>query len=304
VITLLIIATLAGLAIAFSQESTVDLSLAGYTRDGYRARQVASSGLELALALLDKDEERNVDSPKEAWGLFGVESFPEKLPEDITFSGRIVDENGKLNINKLATTNVQSYEKRKEQLERLFAVLGLPKAHVDAILDWLDSDNVKRMDGAEDYYYQGLEAPYACFNSPLMTLEQLFLVKGLKSIERFGERGEKRLLDFLTIYSEGMININTAPREVLESLDEAINSTIARSIIEYRNEEEFKTTDDLEKVPGIDRELIDRIHPWITVRSSVFSIELEVSCQEAMSRIRAVAVRGGDTSRLIYYLVM
>ncbi len=85
IITLLIITTLAGLVIAFTQESSVDLNLAGFTRDGYSACQLAHSGVARALALLDEDEDRNIDSLTEEWGRFGVESLPEQPPEEITF---------------------------------------------------------------------------------------------------------------------------------------------------------------------------------------------------------------------------
>ena len=62
VITLLIIATLTGLTVAFSEDSGTELSLAGYSRDGYRAYQIARSGADLALALLNEDEDRDMDS--------------------------------------------------------------------------------------------------------------------------------------------------------------------------------------------------------------------------------------------------
>ncbi|MCP4666979.1 MAG: type II secretion system minor pseudopilin GspK [Deltaproteobacteria bacterium] len=305
IITLLIITTLAGLTIAFSQQSSVDLSLAGYTRDGYRASLLAHSGLNLALALLDEDEDRSMDSLTEEWGLFGVASLPEKPSEEITFSGHIIDENSKININKLIDDKGEIVETRLEQLLRLFTVLGLGEAHVNAILDWLDSDDIKRMDGAEDYYYRNLERPYTCFNGPFMTTAQIFLVKGWKDIERFGEKNEKRLLNFLTVYGDqGLININTASREILMSLDEEIDTAMAQSIIEHRTEEDFTTTSDLSKVPGIDEELRKRISPWITVNSSFFTIELKVTCSEAMSHIRAVAERNDDQSSLTYYQVM
>ncbi len=304
IITLLIITTLAGLTIAFSQQSNVDLSLAGYTRDGYRACQLAHSGIDLALALLDEDDNKNMDSLTEGWARFGVESLPEEPPEEITFTGQIVDENRKININKLINDKGEIDEQSLERILRLFTVLGLREAHVNAISDWLDIDDIKRLDGAEDYYYQNLERPYSCFNGPLMTIAQLFLIKGLKDIERFGEKGEKRLEGFLTIYGDGKININTAPREVLMSLDKDIDGAVAQSVIDYRSEEDFTNPSDLAKVPGIDGEVLNRISQWVTVKSSAFSIELKVACSEAVSHIRAVAVRYGDKSSFKYYRVM
>ena len=51
-ITLLIITTLTGLTMAFSEESSVELDLAGFSRDAHRAHEMARSGVNLALALL------------------------------------------------------------------------------------------------------------------------------------------------------------------------------------------------------------------------------------------------------------
>ena len=304
IITLLIITTLAGLVLAFSEESNIELSLAGYARDGYRACHMAHAGVDLALALLDEDDDKNVDTLAEGWARFGGESLPDTLPEEITFTGSVIDENGKININKLINDKGEIDEQNLERFIRLFTVLGLKEAHVNAISDWLDMDDIKRLDGAEDDYYRNLERPYACFNGPLMTIAQVFLIKGLKGIERFGEKGEKRLADFLTVYGDGKININTAPREVLMSLDKEIDGAIAQSVIEYRSEEGFTNPSDLAKVAGIDEELLDRINQWITVKGSAFSIEVKVTCSEAVSHIRAVAVRDGDKSSLKYYRVM
>jgi type II secretory pathway component PulK len=134
-----------------------------------------------------------------------------------------------------------------------------------------------------------------------MTVAQLFLIKGLKDIERFGE---KRLEDFLTIHGDGKININTAPHEILMSLDKEIDSAVAQSIIDYRSAENFTGPSDLSKVPGIDREVLDRISQWLTVNSSAFSIELKVTYSEAVSHLKAVALRYGDKSSLKYYRIM
>ena len=175
---------------------------------------------------------------------------------------------------------------------------------VDPLLDWLDNDDIERLGGAEAYYYQSLEEPYACANGPLLTMGQIFLVKGIKEVNRFGEKGEKRLLDFLTVYSDGKVNINTASSEVLQSLSDKIDPGIADAIIEYRLDEDFVSVDDLIKVPGIEEELINEIREWVTVKSYAFSIEISGNCQDAVARIKAVAIRDADKSTLIYWQVM
>ena len=304
IISLLIITTLSGLTIAFSEDSNIELTLAGFSKNGHRAYQIGRSGVHLALALLDQDKDKTMDSLNEDWSLFGVESFPEQLPEGLSFSGRIVDENSKMNLNYLRRDTGEIDEKRMEQVLRLFRTLGLDEDLVNPILDWLDSDEIKRLNGAERDYYETLEYPYSCANGPFQTIGQIFLVKGVKEIQRFGNDGEKGILDFFTIYGDGKINLNTASSEVLQGLDEGIDSIIANAILEHRREEDFQTVDDLKKVLGIEEELFNRISTLITVNGSFFAIEATGKCQEAVAQIKAVAIREDNRSMLIYWQVM
>lgn len=304
ILTLLVITTLTGLTIAFSQESSIELDLATFSRDGFRAYQVARSGVHLALAELHKDEDKDMDGLGEDWGQFGADSFPDQFPEWVSVSSKITDENGKFNINSLIDKEGKVDTKREEQLLRLFGAMGVEEEMVPPLLDWLDSDDIERLDGAENYYYQSLEEPYACANSQFLTMGQIFLVKGMREISRFGDEGEKRLLDFLTIYSDGKVNINTASHEVLQSLSAKIDSSTAEAIIEYRKEEDFLRADDLKKVDGMGEEIYSGISKWVTVKSSVFSIESKGVYQEAAAQIKAVARRDAEKVSLIYWQVM
>lgn len=304
VITLLVIATLTGLTVAFSEDSGTELSLAGYSKDGYRAYQIARSGVDIAQALLDKDEDRDMDSLSEDWALFDADSFPEELPEEFSLTARITDEDSKLNINSLKNEDGEIDEDKAEQLSRLFSVLGLSKSYVNSILDWVDGDDIERMDGAESYYYQTLDPPYECFNDYFLTVGQVFMVKGVENIRQFGENPEKRLLDYITIHSDGRININTASIEILQSLDDAIDASVAQSIIDYRSQESFSSVDDLGNVAAIDGELLKRIKEKVTVKSSHFTIEMKASCSEAVAHLRAVVVRAVEESELISWQVI
>jgi general secretion pathway protein K len=306
IMTLLIIATLAGLTIGFSGESGVELTLAGYSRDRYRAYIVARSGVELAMALLAKDEDLEMDSLNEDWHqmwqqLITLAMLQELGEEGTTFSAGVVDESGKINLNYLRNEDGEIDEKREEQLLRLFRVLGLKEEMVNPLLDWLDEDDVERQDGAEAFWYQSLEEPYPCANGPFLTPRQVFLVKGMRPLEQFEG---KRLLDYLTIYSEGKVNINTAPAVVLESLSESLDNSLAEAIIEYRQEVDFVSIDDLREVPGMSDEVFAEIRDWITVKSSYFSMEFNVNANGAVAAIRAYAVREEGKTRPIYWQVL
>jgi general secretion pathway protein K len=302
ILTLLIIATLAGLTIGFSGESGVELTLAGYMRDHYKAYLVARSGIQEATALLAADEELEMDSLNEDWHQLETLAVLQGLGDQgVTLSGGVVDESGKINVNLLRNEDGEIDERREEQLRRLFRVLGLKEEMVNTLLDWLDEDEVERQDGAEAYWYQNQEEPYPCANGPFLTPGQVFLVKGMRPLEQFEG---KRLLDYLTIYSEGKVNINTASKEVLQALSDSLDGSMAAAIVEYRQEEDFMGIEDLRKVAGMSDEVFAEIRDWITVKSSFYSMEFNVNSNGAVAAIRTFLMREGGKTRPIYWQVL
>lgn len=306
IMTLLIIAILAGLTVGFSDESSVELTLAGYARDRYRAYIVARSGVEVAIALLARDEDLEMDSLNEDWYQLWQQPLTMAMLQGVgevgmSLSAGVADESGKINLNYLRTEDGQIDEAREEQLRRFFTVLGLKEETVNPILDWLDEDDVERQDGAEAFWYQSLEEPYPCANGPFLTPGQICLVKGMRQLEQFEGT---RLLDYLTIYSDGKVNINTAPPQVLQSLSELMDGPLAEAIIEHRQEEDFARIDDLRNVSGMTDELFAEIRDWITVKSSYFSMEFNVNSNGAVAAIRAYAAREEGKTVPIYWQVL
>ncbi|MFO7461628.1 MAG: type II secretion system minor pseudopilin GspK [Desulfatiglandales bacterium] len=302
VLTLLIVTTLAGLTIGFSGESGVELTLAGYSRDGYRAYLIARSVIDAGMALLAEDEDLTMDSLNEDWArLEALAAFYGLEEEGVAVSGGVVDESGKINVNLLLDEAGEIDERREEQIRRLFAALGFGEEMVNPILDWLDADDVERQDGAEAYYYLNLDEPYPCANGPFLTPGQIFLVRGMGKLRQFEG---KRLLDYLTIYSDGKVNINTAPKEVLECLSDFMDAALAESIIEFRRDEDFMSIDDLKNVPGMSDEVFAELRDWVTVKTSTFSLEFEVNCNGAVAGIRSYVLREESKTRPIYWQVL
>ncbi len=112
-------------------------------------------------------------------------------------------------------------------------------AIVDAIVDWIDTDERESDNGAESSYYQGLKKPYECRNGPIRYIEELLLVKGVTPELLFGEGEQKGLADYLTVYGEGgEININTADTLLIKSLNSEIGDELLKKLHEYRMDEE------------------------------------------------------------------
>ena len=298
ILTLVIIMSLAGLTLDLSNQSGLSLALCGFSRDAFLARQAARAGVQVAMERLASDTDKEVDSLDEQWAEFGSMPMPDGLPEGIEVRGRILDESGKLNLNALLNEKGEIDEKMKARLARLFRALDVGEEKAAPILDWLDSDDIERMNGAESYYYQGLDAPHACSNGPFMTVGQISLVKGM------GEPlSGKDVRDYVTVYGDGKVNINTASTEVLQSLSDKFDLRIAEAIVEHRKTSVFRIPEDLKKVPGMDDTTFSGVSSWVTVRSSAFSIEMEGACSGVTSAVRAVAQREKDGLRLIYWRV-
>jgi general secretion pathway protein K len=302
VVTLLILMSLAGLTLDLSDETVLSLSLSGFSRDKFVAGQAARSGARFALHLIASDADKDVDTLDEEWAKFTTVSLSEEIAEGPSLTGRIVDESGKLNVNSILNNEGEIDEKRKSQITRLFGIFGVGEEKAVPILDWLDKDDIERMDGAESYYYQGLEDPYPCGNGSFVTVRQIFLVKGLRDLAIKGGIEGKKVDDYLTIYSDGKININTASPEVLQSMSDKMDASLAEAIVAHRKTSIFRKPEDLQSVPGMN-EVYSGVSPWVTVKSSAFSVFVESAWSGVTSVARGVAAREKDQVKFVYWQV-
>ena len=147
---------------------------------------------------------------------------------------RIIDESGKIDINKV--TDII--------LKGLITSVGVKDEDadviVDSIQDWRDADDLTRLHGAENDYYMSLPVPYKAKNADFESVEELLLVKGVTPELLFGGDNKQGLEDFITVYSEnGKINVNAAPREVLMALP-GMTSELAAAVLEFRKTSEIK----------------------------------------------------------------
>jgi len=132
--------------------------------------------------------------------------------------------------------------------------LGIPgetaNIIMDSILDWKDEDNLRRLNGAEDSYYESLPAPYKAKNGNFDTLEELLLVRGVTPEIIFGYGSHPGLIRFLTVYSKGSaINLNAASKEVIAALPN-MTASMADKIIEFRESAELRGQQDVIAIIG------------------------------------------------------
>ena len=228
----------------------------------FQASYIARSALQCAVALLKADA-TSFDGQSEIW-MNAPELFERKPFGDGTFSllyplteGGVtktrygfLDENRKINLNTATEEILRNLIQEVGHL-RESEILGI----VDSVLDWRDEDNEKRGYGAEDFDYLGMEHAYECKDAPFESVEELLLVRGVTP-ELFA-----RITPYLTVYGSGVVNLNTAPPEVLRAL--GISSQGVAGIVFYRAGEDNTegTSDDrvLSSVTGLSGELASRV---------------------------------------------
>ncbi|MGM9998939.1 MAG: general secretion pathway protein GspK [Candidatus Bruticola sp.] len=109
--------------------------------------------------------------------------------------------------------------------------------------------------------------------------------------------------EWVTVYSSGKININTAPKEVLLSLDESMSQVLVDEIDSKRRSSPFKTTDELRNITGMDADLLFRIQDYLCVKSNTFSIDAEVLSSPGRIRLHSVVSRADGSISILRWEV-
>ena len=183
-------------------------------RDNMRAAHLAEAGVEQALRELAGDFQLTSVPFDGVLTFYKQGPPPAALPRLIRtkarlgpgeFSYRITDEQARINVN-TAT---------HDQLDKLLQCLGVDKINrdqiVDSILDWIDTNDEHRMNGAEsDDYYLKLSPPYRARNGPIESVTELLQIKGVTQAIFEGIDGRPGLRDVLTSRGVGRLNVNTA----------------------------------------------------------------------------------------------
>ena len=161
---------------------------------------------------------------------------------------------------------------------RLLMIPGMTYELADAILDFIDADDTPRTNGCESEYYSSLSPSYPAKNSPLESLDELLLVRGVTSELLFGEDFNRNgLLDpnendgdaswppdnadgalqlgwsaYLTVFGRekntrwdgtNRININDNNlADLFDKLEQEFDATVAQFVIAYRVSSQAQTT--------------------------------------------------------------
>jgi len=300
VMTLLILTLLVVTGLELNRAVRVEASLAGNFRDLTQSSYVAQSGVEIARLLIQNDNPA-YDGLNEQWAQFeSLSALSQMLFSEGLFSGRIVDENSKLNPNGLIDRFGNVDPKKKTQMERLLVFLEYDPSILDAILDWLDPDDQRRPQGEEKDFYGKRKIPYGTKNGAMDLLGEMLLIRGIDASMLYGSKERSGLRDFLTVYSDERLNINTAGLIPLMCLSPEVDRTMAQAVLDARREKPFQRAEELRTVPGWGA-VYPRISTEVTVQSTTFSVEMIGTYREARTVIQAVLKREGPRTRILMW---
>jgi len=210
----------------------------------------------------------------------------------------IVDLERKVNIN-LANEAI---------LQQALTLAGVDAGEstslVNSILDWIDSDDQTRVQGAESDFYQDYwpDHPYRAKNGPIDDISELLLIRGVTpelfwgtastNFQTYAFNPQNRrnaaplqtvgLTNLFTALSSGRININTASAEVLQVIP-GVTPEMAQGIVGARGGEPdpmglsgpYRSVDQVRRVPEVNIMVARALQQFCDVRSRTFEVHVD-----------------------------
>lgn len=179
VMLIVVIATVAATSIASRQQHNIHrFSNILNLEQAYMAL-LGSEDAARRLLLID---ESTTDGFGDIWNSNEFKGGDIKIGPFIVNNFQIQDLQGRLNVNNLVDNLVnpprQAIDPRYQTAFRtLFDQVGLPAELVDATYDWIDTDNNRYNQGAENDFYSLLTPPYTTSRQEMRSVSELFLLR-------------------------------------------------------------------------------------------------------------------------------
>ena len=331
IMVLLVIIVLGVLAGGFAAAMQVEARLSRNARFETDLEWIGRSGVEFARYVLAEQisvSSEPWDSLNQKWagGPVGTNEILARISLENnelgpgSFSVKIIDLERKFNINQISEGN-------SFILRRALELSGAEQvdftAITDAFLDWIDTDDLPHLSGAETSdYVNGPNPgfrPYVAKNGPIDDLPELLRIRGITPEMFWGAAGKPRrltfktesssggaaptsggLFDLFTTLSRGQVNMNTASVQVLQLIP-GMDETLAQAIVSTRagldgidgNEDDmpFRTPDEITNLPGMSPQLARQMMNSLTPRSSTFEVTVEAKIGEQHREFKAILLR-------------
>jgi len=216
---LAIILLLSFLITKFMEEALQDLEYRSIFHEPADVRSYAYSILEISLATIQEValiDDGKLYAPEQGWNR-PLEYANVNVPNGWEVSVQVTDEGGKLPINTMEEPMLNKMFEETFEFD-----FGTARELSSMLLDWIDPDDARRLNGAESEDYLRRNPPYRAANGPLQSLEELRLLE-IWEDEFFDEEGQPnelfaKLSNLVSVYNSGAVNLNKASPEVLELL--------------------------------------------------------------------------------------
>ena len=249
VIVLLVLAAASFLIMESAMSLRVDYANAATSRVSTSGGNLLLSGYTVAAELLLEDVRVKGDKEDHRFDVWNnlpkmLESFSDALQSG-DLSGSITPENSLISLKPLGSTTNEAKQMGEVFVRLLTGLCSAhkieadPRKYLASIKVWAGAKDTL---GDADWYQSrdmGYEIPKGAFNSP----DELALVRwdGVEPEDvrkiYYGANGIPGLREFVTVWGNGKINMNTAPDEILAALipQSDLRKPFVTAVREYRN---------------------------------------------------------------------
>jgi general secretion pathway protein K len=274
---------LSAMVLSWALDVDSRITLSGNASRAIEAEAMAASGSEIALHPEVKP---------------GAAVLHGNLGRRESFDARITGEGGRINLNWIvAGENPQRLELLRKYLEAKGVDLNERDRMIDCLLDWVDADDLVRLNGAEkDDHYQPA-------NALLSRIEDLKKIKGW---EAWTARPDWDA-DF-TLYSTGPLDVVWASREVLLSLPGMTDAIVDRflelrrgkdGIESTEDDPEFKTAEDVRVAFGFSAEQFKQLASLIGFKDQILRVISEGHSGDVTRVVQMIIRKTGSTPQII-----
>lgn len=295
VLVLVFVILLTFIVVAFLEEATSKIKYFGLFHNRDDLRVDAYSAMEITLATINqyREIEGALWGPEQGWNQPLVDfGFNPIHANHVRVS--FEDESAKLSINTLGY----------DTLLQLFTLLGfdLPESQslADGLLDWIDEDDLRRLNGFDGDDYKDMDPPYRPSNSPITSWDEFRLIKPFNTLF-FDEQGRpnnqwRQFREAVSLYHTGQPNINQAPPLVLLLLQEQ-GAIDLRAFESYRSGIDgiLGTEDDRLIRPGSDGNFL-RETTGVSMEVQLLRVKVEAIRGDARFELEAMVTWSGSNA--------
>jgi len=283
------VAIIAAWASTAAYEDMIAIRRIENIQDETRATMASESAIPLVKIILREEylisNQPPIDSLDEDW----AQELPPFPIDDGLIGAKIIDSNRSYNLNDLVDNNGNVQPKHVTEVKQLFNLLDLDNTLVDALVDWMDKNDVPYgVGGAEDSAYYSKD--YKIKNARLDNWSELKLIAG------FTPKVLKKLETVATVHpstGSSIININTANPLVLRAIFP--NMTIADEENLFADRPYDKLSDAINNQPWKQGGDLSRLK----VFSDTFMLRTHAMFGRANVREEYVLSRKGQTVTLL-----